>query len=75
LTPLDAGFMIAGVGFVAGGFIATATLPVTWPTGVLFAMILRWIDPPTPASAGQEQQIVSDHRAAPANGGPCAPSP
>ncbi len=37
--------MIAFVGLIGGAVLATFTLPVTWPTGMLFGVILRWIDP------------------------------
>ncbi len=75
LPPPETGFTIAGAGFVAGAALATVTLPVTWPTGILFAMILRWVDPPTPASPDRGQQVISEHKAAPAHVEPSGRSP
>jgi len=75
-TP-EEGFFIAVMGLIGGAFVATITLPVTWPTGILFCVILRRIDPLPEvwvATARDEWKVV--RRDAGRNeGGKSAPAP
>jgi len=73
----EEGFEIALLGLVFGEIVATFTLPVTWPTGILFCVILRRIDPLPEAwvAAGREEWKVVHRDAAGNDGGKSAPAP
>jgi hypothetical protein len=75
-APED-GFGIALLGLVFGAFVATFTLPVTWPTGILFCVILRRIDPLPEVwvGAGREGWIVVRRDAEPSDGEWSGPLP
>lgn len=72
-------FVVVGliVAFAGGVYMATITLPVTWPMGILFCVILRRIDPlpEVRVETGRHESKVVHRDAEPSEGEPSARSP